>query len=121
MLSKSLLIPIALGIAGCSLFISNETKFLESAQDRATQQEVRAQMGEPALTAAQEGGAAVWVYRIRTEQPGSRVSVPGTWCDEYVLTFDRAAVLRQWTRNSYYHNGELMPQYCVPGGFQSAS
>ena len=101
--------------------MSDETKFLEAGQDRATQQDVRAKLGEPAVTAAKEEGTSVWVYRIRTEQPGSRVNVPGTWCDEYVLTFDRASVLRRWTRQSYYHAGELMPQYCVPEGFQSNS
>lgn len=121
MSSRNLLVLLLIGGVGCSVLISNETKFLESAQDHATQQEVRAQLGEPAVTAVKEEGTSVWVYRIKTEQTGSRITAPGTWCDEYVLTFDRAAVLRRWTRQSYYHGGELMPQYCVPEGFQGGS
>lgn len=121
MWSIRLLVVLCMGAAGCSLLISKETTFLESAQDRATQQEVKAQLGEPALTVVKEEGTSVWVYRVRTEQSGSRVTVPGTWCDEYVLTFDRSAVLRRWTRQSYYHHGELMPQHCVPEGFRADS
>ncbi|TKB80956.1 MAG: hypothetical protein E8D45_02100 [Nitrospira sp.] len=119
---KHLLLVTMVGfLAGCSLLISNETTFLESGQDRATQQEVRSQWGDPAATAAKDEGTSVWVYRVRTEQPGNRMTAPGTWCDEFVLTFDRTSVLRRWTRQSYYHAGELMPQSCVPEGFQSGS
>jgi hypothetical protein len=106
---------------GCAVFIPKETRYLESAQDRATQEEVRQQLGAPALTASNEKGEAVWVYRVREEQPGNRWTSAGLWCDEYVLTFDQQAILRQWTHRSEFHGGELMPTYCVTGGYASNS
>jgi hypothetical protein len=105
----------------CTLFVPSETLYLQSARDRATQHEVEERLGPPALTASNEKGEAVWVYRVREEEPGSRWTSTGLWCDEYVLTFDREAVLRQWTHRSQFHGGERMPTYCVTGGFSSKS
>jgi hypothetical protein len=106
---------------GCALFVPGETLYLQSAQDRATQEDVKQRLGPPALTAANESGEAVWVYRVRAEEPGNRWTSPGLWCDEYVLMFDRQAVLRRWTHRSEFHGGERMPTYCVTGGYPSKS
>ncbi len=111
----------ALLAAGCAWVEPTETAYLRTAQDRATQEEVRQQLGAPILMAATQTGESVWVYQIRTQQPGNRVTAPGTWCDEYVLTFDSQAILRRWTSRSYFHGGEYAPTYCVPGGYQAAS
>lgn len=118
-----LALSLTLGMvaAGCSLLIPQESLYLKSAQDRATQEEVQQRLGRPALTAVTQTGEAVWVYEIRTEEPGSRWTSIGMWCDEYVLTFDKQGVLRRWTNKSQLHGGELMPTYCVWDGYQSRS
>lgn len=108
---------LAVTFAGCMLFVPRETRYLQSAQDHATQAEVKQRLGEPTLTPPSQGGARRWVYHVREEDPGSRWSWTGMWCDEYVLTFDQGGVLRGWTHQSEFHAGERMPQYCVPGGY----
>ncbi|MBI5776119.1 MAG: hypothetical protein HY444_01910 [Nitrospirae bacterium] len=116
-----LLLSLLVLIQGCSLFIPKETLYLRSAQDRATQEEVRQRLGQPMLTSATQAGETVWVYEVRQEDPGSRWTSTGLWCDEYVLTFDNQSVLRRWTHKSQFHGGERMPTYCVRGGYQAKS
>ncbi|MEK7293547.1 MAG: hypothetical protein AAB049_01105 [Nitrospirota bacterium] len=116
-----LLLSLLVLIQGCSLFIPKETLYLRSAQDRATQEEVRQRLGQPMLTSATQAGEMVWVYEVRQEDPGSRWTSTGLWCDEYVLTFDNQSVLRRWTHKSQFHGGERMPTYCVRGGYQAKS
>lgn len=115
------LLGLVLVAAGCAFVLPKETRFLNSAQGRATQEEVKRQLGAPELTASNPDGESVWVYRLREQQPGNRMTSPGLWCDEYVLTFDYESVLRSWTHRSHFHGGELMPAYCVPGGYLSKS
>jgi outer membrane protein assembly factor BamE (lipoprotein component of BamABCDE complex) len=105
-------------LAGCFLFIPKENLYLKSAQDRATQEEVQQRLGRPALTATTQAGESVWVYEVREEEPGSRWTSIGMWCDEYVLTFDKQGILRRWTHKSQLHGGELMPTYCVSDGYR---
>lgn len=105
---------------GCTLVIPEETRYLKLAQDRVTQDEIKQELGSP-LFASARAGETVWVYQIREEQSGSRITAPGVWCDEYVLTFDDKGVLRQWTHKSKFHGGERMPTYCVEDGYQSKS
>ena len=118
---KAMLVALALaGLStGCMLFVPQETLYLRSAQDRATLTEVQQRLGEPRATIADQAGDPVLVYQVRVDDPGSRWSWTGMWCDEYVLTFDRQNVLRRWTHKSEFHGGERMPQYCVPGGYPS--
>jgi hypothetical protein len=101
-------------LIGCSVFIPKETRYLRSAQDRATQEEVRRELGEPRATKVLAGGGAVWLYEVRDIEPMSQSSwsTLGSWCDEYRLTFDAGGVLREWTHKSYVHGGELMPVSC---------
>ena len=112
---------LVLAVSGCTLFENEETTFLRSAQDRATQEEVGQRLGPPQFTTSSQSAESVWVYQVRAQQPGNRFTAPGLWCDEYVLKFDSQAVLRRWTRRSYFHGGEFMPTYCVPDGFKPAS
>lgn len=119
---RSLLAAVVLA-AGCTVFVPKETLYLESAQDRDNQEKVRAQLGTPKYTATALSGDPIWVYQIYWQDTTAQNSwgTPGTWCDEYVLTFDRQGVLRNWTHKSEGHGGELSPTYCVKEGFQPAS
>jgi len=103
-------------LAGCALFVPEESLYLREAKGHATQDEVKQRLGEPAMVASSAAGEPQWVYQYRQEDPGSRWTSVGMRCDEYVLTFDRASVLRDWTYKTHVHGGELMPTYCVPGG-----
>lgn len=113
-----ILVVTAAMLAGCSLFIPKETLYLRSAQNHATTEEVRKQLGEPAVKAANQAGEVLWVYEILEQEPGSRWTSIGMRCDEYVLTFDKSGVLRQWTYKTEVHGGELMPTYCVWDGYR---
>ena len=107
------LVLASLLAAGCMLFEAKEATYLRSAEDRATQEEVKARLGRPAMIKAASAGESMWVYQIREEQSGSRMTAPGMWCDEYVLTFDSQGVLRRWTHRSQFNGGDPMPTSCV--------
>ena len=107
-------IGLLLALSGCALFVPKETRYLQSAQDLATQEEVKLQLGAPKLMTTTPAGESRWVYEVREIEPGAQNSwaTAGSWCDEYTLTFDKTGVLRQWTHKSYFHGGELMPVSC---------
>ncbi len=109
-------VSVLVGLMGCAAFEAKEVTYLRSAENRATQEEVTQHLGAPALTKTSPAGESILVYQVKEQQPGGRYNAPGMWCDEYVLTFDSQAILRQWTHKSYFHGGELQPTYCVPGG-----
>lgn len=113
---------VLLGSA-CTVFVAKETLYLRSAQNRATQEEVRQQLGKPHQVATSKAGDAIWVYQVYYEDPGpyNQWGTAGTWCDEYVLTFDKGGILRRWTHKSEGHGGEIMPKYCVTDGFKPGS
>ena len=119
MVGMGLLSLTLLGV-GCTVLIPKETQYLRSAKNKATQEEVRQQLGEPKLVAATKTGEAIWVYHVYLQDPGpaNKWGAAGTWCDEYVLTFDKQGILRDWTHKSEGHGGELMPTYCVENGFK---
>src|SRR5688572_25829397 len=112
---------LVLAVSGCALFEGKETTFLRSAQDRATQEEVRQQLGPPQFTTSTHWGELGWGYRMRQQQPGRRINAPGLSCDEYVLTFVGQGILRRWTHRSYFNGAEVMPTYCVPDGYKPTS
>jgi hypothetical protein len=114
-------VGFSLFLIGCVLFIPKETSYLRSAQDRATQNDVKRELGSPSLAVATRAGESVWVYQVREEQSGSRMTASGLWCDEYVLVFDGRGMLRSWTHQSQFHGGEMAPKYCVPSDYQSKS
>lgn len=107
-------IGVVLMLTGCSLFVPKETRYLQSAQNQATQEEVQQQLGAPKLMRTTPAGESRWVYEVREIEPGAQNTwaTAGSWCDEYTLTFDKTGVLRQWTHKSYFHGGELMPVSC---------
>jgi hypothetical protein len=113
-------IGLALMMAACALLEPKEVTFLRAAEHHATQEEVRQRLGPPTLTTV-SGDDAVWVYHAWDWQPGNRITAPGAWCDEYVLTFDRQAVLRGFTHRRQFHGGEMMPEYCVRGHVAATS
>lgn len=102
-------------MVGCSVFIPKESRYLESAQDRATQEEVQQQLGPPVGTTSTPAGESVWVYEVREVEAGAQNTwaTAGSWCDAYRLTFDQSGVLWQWTHKSYFHGGETMPVSCT--------
>lgn len=120
---KPLFLSLALLGAGCTLFVAKETLYLESAEGRATQDEVQQELGAPRLKTRTPAGESVWIYEVREVEVGSQNSWSsfGSWCDEYVLTFDRQGVLRRWSHKSQPHGGETMPTYCVDNPFMAAS
>ena len=111
---------LVLMIAACAMVEPKEVTFLRAAEHHATQEEVRQRLGPPTLTTV-SGDAAVWIYHAWDVQPGNRITAPGAWCDEYVLSFDTSAVLQGYTHRRQFHGGETMPEYCVRGRHASAA
>ena len=102
-LIHAIVLSLALVEGGCVLFLAKETRYLFSATDRATQEEVRQHLGQPLRVTSNKTGEAVWTYHIREfVQGGSNVyDMTGNWwCDGYVLTFDVSGILRDWTHTS---------------------
>lgn len=101
-------------VTGCALLVPQETRYLQSAQGQATQEQIRQHLGPPRSTSLSPEGEAVWVYEVREVEPGAQNTwaAAGSWCDEYVLTFDKNGVLRTWTHRSFFHGGENMPASC---------
>ena len=116
------LLTITVVATGCSALISKETLYLRTAQDLATQEEIRERLGAPRTETATPAGESQWVYEVREVEPGAQNTwaTAGSWCDEYVLTFDRQGILRRWTHKSYFHGGETMPIRCDSGVLKSA-
>jgi len=108
-----LAIPIL--VTACSHFQNTEAAYLNSVRGRATQAEVRQELGDPKAIRQVENGETVWVYELREQQAGNRYTTPGIWCEQYLVTFDDKAVLQKWRQVSHFHGGELMPQECIPG------
>ena len=108
-------VGLGLAVSGCVVFQANESRYLRSAEGRATQAEIRQHLGPPWRTGSTPAGEPQWIYEVREEDPGSRWTSNGLWCDEYVLTFDGQGVLRRWTHRSFFHGGELMPDRCETG------
>jgi len=105
----------ALTVVACAMVEPKEVTFLRSATHHATQEEVRRSLGPPTLMTV-SGDDAVWIYHAWDLQPGNRITAPGAWCDEYVLSFDTSAVLQGYSHRRQFHGGETMPEYCVRGG-----
>jgi hypothetical protein len=120
LLRRLIVVGLLLTIGGCSIFEAKETTFLRGAKNHATQEEVKRELGPPKLMKATQSGDSIWVYQIWDWQPGNRLSAPGGWCDEYILTFDHQDILRRWTHKNYFHGGEAFPTYCVPDRYYSS-
>lgn len=114
MYRHALLWGIGLVCIGCAVTAVKETEYLKGAAGKATQADVRHNLGAPRQITQAPDGESTWIYEIRELEPGSQNSwaSTGSWCDEYKLTFDREGVLRHWTHNSYLHGGETQPISC---------
>jgi molybdenum cofactor biosynthesis enzyme MoaA len=90
------------GLAGCATPMLMD--YLVTAQDRATQEEVRKELGEPRKTFQQEDGRSIWIYHHISYNYNPPFGASS--CVEYRLTFDGQRVLRQWDAK------EWPPQNC---------
>lgn len=116
--SISILAVSILAVA-CSYFQTKEAAYLDSVKGRGTQAEVRQELGVPKAVRQAEGGETIWVYELLEQQSGNRMTAPGMWCEQYLLTFDDKAVFQRWRQLSFFHGGELMPTECIPGAEQT--
>ena len=109
------LLFLLVGLTACAVLLPPETMYLRSAQDQATQQQVRQRLGPPQAIVKAADGHDVWVYEVRDLEPGAQSTwtAAGSWCDQYRLRFDQAGVLREWTHDAYRHGGENMPATCA--------
>ena len=74
-ISRSLsLVIISMLLAACSHFQNREAAYLDSAKGWATQAQVREKLGAPKTARQDEGGATVWVYELREQQSGNRLT-----------------------------------------------
>jgi hypothetical protein len=108
------ILAVVVTAAGCSHFQNRQALYLDSVKGRATQAEVRQELGPPDATRQDGDGQTIWVYEVREQQAGNRFAAPGMWCEEYLLTFDDKAVFQRWRQLSHFHGGELMPKDCMP-------
>jgi hypothetical protein len=112
---RALILATGLLLAACSVFLPEESAFLQSGKDRASRGQVEEQWGKPQAVARLDNGEQIWVYDQYTLEPGgqSTWTAGGSRCDRYTLRFDDAGILRQWWHESYRHGGETMPQICL--------
>ena len=118
---QAVMISVVVLGTGCALFLDQEMIYLKSAQDRATQQEVRDRLGPPLWIVPGSVSDTTWVYQITQREKGGNniLDIVGYWCDEYVLTFDQSGVLRHWENKSQKHRDPPSPANCVTNGFMS--
>ena len=115
MLRPASFLILLIGLVACAVLLPSEAIYLRSAQDQATQQQVRQRLGAPHAIVKGTDGQDVWVYEVRDLEPGAQSTwtAAGSWCDQYRLRFDQAGVLREWTHDAYRHGGENMPTSCA--------
>lgn len=100
---NALILSLIIGAIGCVLFLAKETRYLLSAKDRATQEEVKQYLGQPTRIMTNTTGAAVWTYHIREFVQGGNnawTMAGSWWCDDYTLNFDEHGILRHWMHES---------------------
>ena len=89
--------------SGCGLHFSKEARYLSSATDQATEEQVRERLGAPLKMSTNQSGNDVWMYQVREgvrEGNDSYVAPTVQWCDDYTLTFDGKGILRHWGSRS---------------------
>jgi len=102
-LVNALMLSLIILASGCVLFLAKETRYLSSATDRATQEEVQQHLGQPSRMMTDETGKAVWTYHIQELVQGGNNAwtMAGTWwCDDYTLNFDEHGIFRHWMHES---------------------
>ena len=100
---NALILSLTIVAIGCVLFLAKETRYLLSATDRATQEEVQQYLGQPSQMTIDETGEAVWTYHIREFVQGGNnawTMARSWWCDDYTLNFDEHGIFRHWMHES---------------------
>jgi hypothetical protein len=95
------LIFFVLLLSACAVSEPWPAHYLSTGIDRATQDEITAQLGPPYETHSLPDDGMEWHYHQRRGRPmigshGTMGSSSMLECDEYILQFDRAGVLRSW-------------------------
>ncbi|MCK6499658.1 MAG: hypothetical protein L6Q38_09290 [Nitrospira sp.] len=108
------IVAAALFLAACSHLQGREAAYLDEVKGRATQAEIKQELGSPKSVRQGEAGETIWVYELWEQQSGNRLTAPGMWCEEYRLIFDATGLFRRWRQLSHFHGGELMPTECIP-------
>ncbi|HZS12151.1 MAG TPA: hypothetical protein VFA38_07860 [Nitrospirales bacterium] len=85
-----------MGSVGCVLFEDQQERYLKSAVNQATEEDVAARLGRPREVGTGAGGESVWRYVVYSFSPGDLNSAAQTWCDIYVLQFSPDRVLRSY-------------------------
>lgn len=87
------LLLVALNWASCGYF---ETGYFQSKVNHATQGEVAKRYGTPHKIQALDGGE-VWIYYDRASATASYTGYAReTYCQAYMLSFDKEGILRDW-------------------------
>jgi len=61
----TIVFSFGLGLGVCQLFLSKEARYLLSARNQATGQDVRRNLGEPFRIMSNKNQETVWVYEFR--------------------------------------------------------
>ena len=99
----AMVLSLTLFDVSCVLFLAKETRYLLSATDHATQEDVRQHLGQPLGVTSNKTGEVLWAYTVRERVEGGNnawTMVGVWWCDDYTLTFDAQGILRHWTHRS---------------------
>jgi hypothetical protein len=101
---------LALSLTACA---GKHVNYLQEANGRATQEDVRKEMGEPKETRVLDDGTTQWIYRyeVRSSLIFRRGDmVGGSPCVDYALLFDSKNVLSYWTRQPCLVTEEAKPR-----------
>lgn len=93
---RLMLIGALVAVAGCALLEPWQVTYLRTAENHATQQEVKQKLGAPLQVTRSGAEGTEWYYEFFDYDPGDRIHPGMTWCDQYWLGFDDRAVLRGW-------------------------
>lgn len=89
----ALIATLLLGLVGCT---PGRDAYLEDVSGKATQDEVVTRLGPPTKERTLSTGETVWAYRYSGVEMGAGMGE--SWCHEYILTFSKQGVLKQWNR-----------------------
>ncbi|WP_447983937.1 hypothetical protein [Nitrospira sp. Nam74] len=89
----------AILLAACGLFQSWQERYLKSAVNDATKEDIIRRMGPPREIRRYNDGSSLLLYRFREFQAGD-LNGPGRWwCEEYRLKLDQDEILRHWSEH----------------------
>lgn len=94
------LMAVVLVLQGCGLLSTRQVTYLEQATDRATQEEVLQEFGEPVEQRTLDDGSTELTFRYSGVSMAMMLptDITAGYCVEYVVTFDADKILRHWVR-----------------------